>query len=137
MVDLSQTAANVMWNSGTPVITKTAGAAITAGQTVYLKASDNKIYLTDADDSTEIDCVGIAMNTCAASQPVTYAPDGANVDVGATTTAGTQYVCSAAVDGNIAPAADLTTADYVKNVFVGSGTSDVTIDISRTAIAKP
>lgn len=127
MVDLSQTSTNVQWNSGTAAKTAIAGEALTAGQPVYISSSDGKLYRADADDTAaKAAAVGIALVTTAAGNLASYAPPGANLDIGATTTQGTIYAVSASV-GAIAPEADLTTNDYVTILFVGSGSADVTL----------
>ena len=75
MAALSITAGNVVTVSGTTEW-GTAGATVTAGQTVYKKASDSKFYLADCDKTAhdgnaEIDNVyGIALNAASAGQPL-------------------------------------------------------------------
>lgn len=56
----------------------TSGEAITAGQGVYLKASDGKLWKTDSDaDESTFSFVGIALTTVAgADLAVEYAPPG-------------------------------------------------------------
>ena len=126
MADLSQTSSNVEWNNGTGQKSGIAGEAITAGQPVYISSTDGKLYRADADDTAaKAAAVGIATSTAErAGGIISYAPPGANIDVGATTTQGEVYCVSAAV-GAIAPVADLVTDDYVTVLFVGSGSSDV------------
>ena len=128
MADLSQTSSNVEWNNGAQQFTGEAGEAITAGQPVYRSATDGKLYRADANDTAaKADVVGIATSTAErAGGIISYAPPGANIDVGATTVQGTIYVVSATV-GAIATDADLGTGEYVTVLFVGSGTSDVTL----------
>lgn len=77
-------------------ISGTSGEAITAGQAVYLKASDSKLWLTDADaDESTFSFVGIALTTVAAADlAVTYAPPGHTVTGLAGLVAGSQYFLS-------------------------------------------
>lgn len=75
------------------VITGISGEAITAGQGVYLKASDGKLYKTDgtADEKT-FSFLGISTTTVAAADlPVSYAPPGHAVTGLAGLTAGAYY----------------------------------------------
>lgn len=119
MADLSITAANVQPGTGT-VILGTAGETITAGQAVYLKASDGRLWLAQADGTAaEADVVGIALNGGAAGQPVHYAADG-TLTIGATTVKTTAYVLSAAA-GGICPQADLVSTNKI--VYLGYATS--------------
>lgn len=52
----------------------TSGEAITAGQPVYIKASDGKLYKTDADlsDEATFSFIGFALNTVAAADLTVY-----------------------------------------------------------------
>lgn len=74
-------------------ISGTSGEAITAGQGVYIKASDSKLYKTDADaDESTFSFVGIALTTVAgADLAVEYAPPGHVVSGLAGLTAGAYY----------------------------------------------
>lgn len=108
MANLTVTAANVQPTTTTTYKTGIAGAAITAGQSVYLDATTGTIKLADADLSVAAaKGVGIAINNAAAGQPVTYAIGG-SINMGATLVKGTTYVVSATA-GGVAPQADLST----------------------------
>lgn len=108
MASLTVTAANVQPTTTTTYKTGAAGAAITAGQSVYLDATTNTIKLADADLSVAAaKGVGIAINNAASGQPVTYAISG-QINMGATLVKGTTYVVGATA-GSVAPQADLTT----------------------------
>lgn len=71
----------------------TSGEAITAGQGVYLKASDGKLWKTDSDaDESTFSFVGIALTTVAgADLAVEYAPPGHVVSGLTGLTAGAYY----------------------------------------------
>lgn len=74
-------------------VSGTSGEAITAGQGVYLKASDGKLWKTvgNADEST-FSFVGVALTTVAAADlAVTYAPPGHTVTGLSSLTAGSYY----------------------------------------------
>jgi len=74
-------------------LTGTSGEAITAGDGLYVKASDSKLYKTDADaDESTFSFVGIAMDTVgAADLTLRYAPPGHVVSGLAGLTAGSPY----------------------------------------------
>lgn len=108
MANLTVTAANVQPTTSTITKTGIAGAAITAGQSVYLDATTKTIKLADADASVAAAAgVGIALNNAASGQPVTYAVSGP-INMGATLVKGTTYVVSATA-GGVAPQSDLST----------------------------
>src|SRR5688572_4749253 len=123
MADLTITAANVLLSSGR-TDTGTAGATITAGQAIYIDASDsNKLKLAQSDGTAaEAAAVGIALHAALAGQPLTYAKHGAVIDIGATTAAGLLYYLSNTA-GGVCPVADLGSADYVTVLGYGNDTS--------------
>jgi len=138
MTDLSQTSGNVEWNSGTNQKTGIAGEAITAGEPVYISSSDGRLYAAEAGDTAaKAAAVGIATATAEkAGAIISYAPPGANIDVGASTTQAEVYVVSATA-GGIAPVADLVEDDYVTVLFVGTGSSDVTVLDGVSGVQHP
>lgn len=130
MADISVTASSVVPTATTKRQTKVAAAAITAGQVVYVNTSD-QLALADNDASaTTAAAVGIALNSCAADQPCSYATSGA-VTFNAVLTAGTIYVLSSTA-GGIAPAADLASGDYVTILGVASSTTSLTVNINAS-----
>lgn len=139
MADLSITAANVKWNSGTPTQKGNGGAAITAGQVLYQLAADNELYLADADTDAASEVKGVAMSDGQNGREMLYAPKGANVNIGATTTAGKIYVLSTTAGGIIAvdDVAAPTTGDYVVVLFVGTGTANVDLILEKGSVAIP
>lgn len=139
MADLSVTAANVIKGSGASVITGTAGATVTAGQTVYLDSSTSTYKLAKADASaTSTPAAGIALNGAANGQPLSVLTAG-NINPGATATVGQVYVVSAAVAGNIAPYADLASGNYVAILGVATTASNIFVNMSGSSniVAKP
>lgn len=120
MADLTITAASVL--SATLKKTGTAGAAITAGQSLYLDSATSTLKLAQCDGTAaEADVVGIALHAAASGQPVAYAVDGATMNIGATTAKTTTYMLSAAA-GGIAPAADIVTSTH-RLVQIGYATA--------------
>lgn len=126
--DVSITAGNVVPGSSAQYRYGTAGAAITAGQLVYLDAATNTWKLTDANASdTAADVDGIAVNSAASGAPVTIVTRDDDLTLGGTTAKGTIYIASATA-GGIAPATDLVSTWYLSVVAIGKSTTKVVFD---------
>jgi len=132
MADLSITAANVVKYSNATTRTGTAGAAITAGDVLYL---DTTLKLADTDTAAKATAVGIALNDAAIGQPVVYLVAG-GINPGATVAIGTYYVISATA-GNICPVADLVPGDYCTGLGWGTTTSRIEVNINVSGVAIP
>lgn len=104
-----------------------AGEAVTAGQPVYIKASDGKAYKADANASSEAaGAKGIAVNSApGAGQPLKVQTAG-TLAFGAILTNGEIY-CVGATAGDIVPEGDLTTGWYVTILGVATSTSNLEI----------
>lgn len=126
MTDISVTAANVKWVSGTRPRVVKAGATITAGQAVYLNTTTLEHELADADTDAASEVAGVSLTDGVDGRDMLIAPAGATIAWGATLTAGTIYVLSATA-GGVAPEADLATGDYVVVLAVGAGTANARI----------
>lgn len=118
--DLTITAANVVPSSSAVVAETTAGATIAAGQLLYLDANDLDVFgrgkakLSDADGAAALRVVhGIAINSASAGQPVKYVTHDPALTVGGTQTPNTILILSGANAGGVAPAADLSTGEYL------------------------
>lgn len=124
--DLSITASSVTPGANAVTRTWAAGAAITAGQLVYLSSTDFKVYLADANHGTAAnrDVYGIALTSSALGAPCTVCLEDDDLTIGATVANGTVYVLSATA-GGVAPLADATTGWYVAVVCVGKSTTKV------------
>lgn len=121
MADITVTAANVLKTAAT-IGSGTAGEAITAGQPVYLKASDSKLYKAQADGTAEeVAAVGIALHGAGANQPLSYAGNGSTLNIGGTTAKAITYCVSAAA-GGIAPMGDLTSGQRICELGHASAT---------------
>lgn len=136
MADLSITAANVVADS----VSKqeyTAGAAITAGQAVYIDtANSNVVKLAQADGTAlEATVKGIALNSASTGQPVLIAVSG-TLDLGATLTVATVYIVSTAA-GGICPVGDLASSSYLSIIGVGTAADELTIGILNSGVEKP
>jgi hypothetical protein len=128
MADLSITATSVLKGTGAKTESLIAGAAITAGQSLYKDASDsNKAKLTDADSATAAARVfyGIALNGAASGQPVVVQTGGI-IAIGATVAVGVAYYLSDTA-GGICPFADLESGDYPTIIGIGVSTTAIKI----------
>lgn len=110
------TAAEVTPGSGAAIEYGTLGEAVTAGQAIYLKASDGKLWLAQSDGtSAEAAAVGIAIAGGAAGQRIGYVKQGTlNLDTAALT-GGTKgdIVVLGTTAGGLFPSADLASSDFV------------------------
>lgn len=137
MADLTITAANVVAAADAKIGRGTAGAAITAGQSLYLDSADGRMKLADANSGTAAarSCAGIALHAASSGQPIAYAYEG-DVNPGATLTVGEIYVLSATA-GGIAPEGDLTTGHYVGILGVATTASNLRLRINNSGVAVP
>lgn len=125
MADLTITAANVAFTSGTTA-SGTAGATVTAGQAVYIDtANSNVLKLAQSDGTTlEATVAGIALHGSLTGQPLSYARTGSTINIGATTAKTTTYVLSATA-GGVAPQADLVSTNRIVRIGHATGTTGV------------
>lgn len=135
MANLAITAANVLAGSNASTKQGTAGATITAGQTVYQDTADKTYKLADCNSATALarSCAGIALNGASAGQPL-MVQFGGDITIGATLTAGVAYYLSG-TPGAICPVADLTTGDYPTVLGIAKSTSVLAIDINESGVA--
>lgn len=136
MSDLSITAGNVVKGSDAVTERGHAGAAITAGQQVYLDTSDNLYKLADSDGGSALVRTprGTALNSASANQPLDIQKDG-DITIGATLTPGTTYYLSDNA-GGICPLADLETGDYFVIVGIAKSASVLSLSYNYSAVAK-
>lgn len=137
MADLTITAANVAKGTNATIAYGTAGAAITAGQTLYIDtANSNVLKLGDANASALTATIaGVALHAAASGQPITYQTAG-SITIGATVAVGTPYVASATA-GGIAPAADLATGWRTTVLGVATTTAAIELSINNSGAAVP
>jgi predicted transcriptional regulator len=128
MAEITVTAASVALSSGTQVV-GIAGETITAGQSVYLKASDNRLYKAQADGTAaEADAVGIALHGSLAGQPLAYAGNGSVINIGGTTAAGVFYYVGPTA-GGVGLAGDLASTNRVTQLGYATGTSGAVFNV--------
>jgi hypothetical protein len=136
MADLVITAANVVKGADAAVVLRTAGAAVSAGQTVYEDPNDaNRFKLCDADAGTAVvrTTKGIALNNAALNQPLAV-QTGGRITIGGIVVPGTVYVQSD-TPGGIMPAADLDPGDFVTVLGVGVSATDIDLNIHSSGVA--
>lgn len=119
MADLTITATSVVPGTDALIQQGIAGETITAGNSLYIKSADSKLWKAQCDGTPEeAVCAGVALNGAAPNQPVSYVGQG-TLNIGATTSKATTYVVSAAA-GGIAPQADLIATNRIS--YVGYAT---------------
>lgn len=131
MSALSVTAANVVKGANASTNSGIAGATITAGQPLYIDATDsNYLKPADADASTATAAaVGIALNGASRSQPVSYVTADSDFTPGATLVSGESYYLSSTA-GSINPVADLATGWYPVQLFIAKSTTKAVLNIT-------
>jgi len=132
MADLTITAGNVVPSSTASTLHGTAGAAITAGQAVYLDTTTNTYKLCDADVAASAVCAGIALNGASSGQPITILTDG-QITIGGTVVKGTAYYVSLNA-GGIGVAGDLGSGDYVSLIGIADSTSTILVKRINTGV---
>lgn len=135
MADLTITSTSVIAGSGASVSYGTAGAAVTAGQAVYLDSTTSRYLLADNNSATVEARVpdGIALNGAAIGQPVAVLTRGP-VTIGATLTAGVAYYLSD-TPGGICPVADLASGEYPTIIGLATSTTVLTVKIQTAGVA--
>ncbi|MBB4192791.1 hypothetical protein [Rhizobium aethiopicum] len=141
MADIVITASSVVASAGVPTKTGIAGAAIAAGDIVYLDtATTGKWQLADSDAATaeargQTGNIGVALNSAAANQPIVVQTEGP-VTLGAVLTAGVAYYLSD-TPGKLCPVADITGGDYYTLVGLAASTTVLNVDFQYSGVASP
>jgi hypothetical protein len=137
MAAVSITAANVgIASLNVSLEPVTAGEAVTQGQSVYLKASDQKWYKADANASSATAAASGLVITPAATDGQAIIARSGLVKIGGTVAVGTPY-CVGPVAGEIVPYSDLTTGDYVTFIGTAATTSTINLSFDATGYQKP
>ena len=130
MADITITAANVAYVSGVTEH-RVAGETLTAGQPVYIDASNAyKCYLARAIEATKDDVWGITLSGAVANQHVVLQRTGV-VTIGATLTAGKPYVLSSTY-GRIAPFSDLEATEYLSIIGIAVSAANLGLSLMTT-----
>lgn len=141
MVDLAITASQVLPgpDSSSNFVQGIAGAAITAGQTLYYDAPSMSYKLADANDSNVNTSVvaGIALHAAGVGQPIRMQTSGPiTIGAGAAPAVGSVYVLSATA-GAIAPVADLATGHRTTILGVGGASNTIILRINPSQQVRP
>ena len=138
MAALSITASQVQPGSTAARQSGTAGETITAGQPVYKKASDGKLYKADnATSAATADVKGIALHGASDGQPLDYQPSGdVTLGAGASMTVGEIYVVGTTA-GDIEPEGDLVSTEYVTVLGVATSASVLSLAINASGAQVP
>jgi hypothetical protein len=138
MADLSITAANVKIK-GSDAVTKIVqfGETMTAGQSTYLKASDQKWWKADANASAEAAAASAIVLVGAAGDAYGLVCTGGPMDLGATLTVGVPYIVSTTA-GGIAPAPDFSgySSSFLTHLGYATATSTIYIKAYVTGAAN-
>ncbi len=134
MAALTVTDTSVTFTSG-QAIQAVIGETITAGQAVYIKASDGRVWKAQADGTAaEATAVGIALNGGAAGQYCNYAANGSVINIGATTAKNVMYHVHTGA-GGVGVAGDLTSGHYITRMGYATATDgSFVIDIKATGV---
>lgn len=135
MADLTITATSVVPGDGAKKELGVFGETVTAGQSIYRKASDRKFWLADADSPTaEVrEVYGIALNGGAANQVAVVQTEG-EINLGATLQVGAVYLLSD-TPGGIMPAVDQGDGDYT--VVIGVAETAAILRMGIKAAGAP
>ena len=133
MADLTITAANVLAGAGSAKALGTAGEAITAGQSLYIKAADGLLYKAIDTSAAAAAAVGIALNNAGTGQPISYLTSGP-ITIGATVAIGSIYGVTDTA-GGIADVVERLTGDYVTILGVATTAAIIQVDITRGGVA--
>ncbi len=128
MVDITITPANTIAGANAVTEQGRAGAAVTAGQVVYLDPADGLLKLADCNSGTAAarSPRGIALHAASINQPLLIQRSGP-LTLGATLVAGVAYYLSGTA-GGIRPVADNIAGDFP--VILGLATSTTVLAVS-------
>lgn len=137
MATITITAANVLPNSGSSYITgKVTGESISAGDWVYLKASDGKIWKARNFSVDEAEVVGMAANTAATGQLITVISKSSACAIGSVVSAGDLYFLSDTA-GKMYQVGDYSGASSTYPVCVCQAVTASTISFDFTTVPYP
>lgn len=110
------------------------GEAGTQGKTVYQRATDQKYYLADANDTVEKAQVkGVLLTKVSAADGYGVILESGEIDLGGTAAVGETYYQSDTA-GAISPDADLASGEYVTRVGYGKAADNIVLDIHATGV---
>lgn len=137
MPDIVINAANVSPRGGVPQFEALAGAAIAAGEMVYLDPADNRLKLADCDavapNLAARSPSGMALNSAGVGQPVKVGQPSGEVNVGAVLTPGLAYYLSPN-PGKICPVADVLAGDSPVVIGIARSNSILRLGILESGV---
>lgn len=129
MADISITTANCAPGQGaTYNRDHNAGATVTAGQPVYLDASNLWQLATGAGTALQASAYGIAAHAALAGQPLAV-QTGGQMTLGGTLVLGSVYYVSINNPGGVMLAADFATGNHVTELGIAISTTVLQLDI--------
>ncbi len=127
-------------NANTTILRGTAGATLTAGQSVWADPGANyqikPAIATNLIQATNV--VGIALNGAAAGQPIAYATG--DVTFNSAFVPGTVYVLSGMNAGGIAPSADLDSSsgtNYGTVLGISTSATNLRVGLISSGVLNP
>lgn len=135
MADLTITAANVISGNGADIAHGTAGASITAGQTVYRDPTTKKYLLADSNSGTVAarSPTAFALHAASDGQPLAVHREGP-LSFGAILTPGVAYYQSD-TPGGICPVADVGSGEYSTILGIATSSSVLDVDFRSSGVA--
>ena len=135
--DIAVTAGSVLAASTATTSDVTAGATITAGQVVYLDASDsNKAKLAITTTAATANARGISLHGASSGQPLKIVVAG-NLNPGGTVVVGKVYIVSPNNAGGIAPITDTGAGQYVTILGIGTTATAIKLNFTISGVAVP
>lgn len=139
MADLSITSSQVVAGADADVFDGTAGATVTAGQTIYQDSIDNLLKLSDADGSVaKANTKGIALHGASNGQPLRIQTAGTiDMGAGAAPVVGKVYKLSI-TPGGISPFDDQDAGgQYDTNIGVGAANNTIKLALVASGQIVP
>lgn len=134
--DYTVTTTSVVPSSAAVIRRKLAGATITTGKSLAVKA-DGTLDLYDANGAAPLNVFkGIALNSAVSGQPVIYVESDPEFTPGFTVAAGA-IVIGSGTAGGLAPAADLVTGWYLTVVGLGIGSNKIDLNPQAAGVVTP
>jgi hypothetical protein len=135
MSDPVVVSASVLASSNADIRRGTAGAAITAGQTLYKDTADGLMKLYDANGAAPLNVyAGIALHSSAIGQPIAFVYSDPSFTPGFTVAAGATLIGSA-TPGGIAPVADAAATWFVTILGIGIGSNKIKLSPVVSGVA--
>ena len=131
---ISPTEANV-FNAGTGNTVKgTAGETLVAGEVVYLKAADSRLWKAITTNAATAAAVGVCLHGALAGQPMLY-QNGGDLTINNVAVVGETYYVST-VAGDMGVIADVINPQYVTKIGMADATTNIVLKIQQTGVVR-